>query len=251
MRVICHNAHSKTPVEFLYLETAAQPSKNVISSRRIMYLHNILSRNSDELVKRVFDAQKNNPTQGDFICLVKSDLEYIEEPYNEQNITSMSKSQFKTHIKKKLNQAVFNSLKVLQNTHSKVRDIKYSEFKIQPYLKCHTFSNSIASVLFNMRSSMTKNIKSNFSSLHRDNLYCKMKCQEPGIEDNQSHILQCQVLQKYLNSEQAAQTKNVKYNDLFESLEKQREVALVMSRLLQIREDILEKESLPMGSHRT
>ena len=75
MRVICHNAHSKTPVEFLYLETAAQPLKNVISSRRIMYLHNILSRNSDELVKRVFDAQKNNPTQGDFICLVKSDLE--------------------------------------------------------------------------------------------------------------------------------------------------------------------------------
>ena len=78
-----------------------------------------------------------------------------------------------------------------------------------------------------------------------------MKCQEPGIDDNQSHLLQCQVLQKYLNSEQAAQTKNVKYNDLFESLEKQREVALVMSRLLQIREDILEKESLPMGSHRT
>ena len=32
MRVICHNAHSKTPVEFLYLETAAQPLKNVISS---------------------------------------------------------------------------------------------------------------------------------------------------------------------------------------------------------------------------
>ena len=132
MRVICHNAHRKTPVEFLYLETAAQPLKNVISSCRIMYLHNILSRNSDELVKRVFHDQKNNPTEGDFICLVKSDLEYIEEPYNEQNIASMNKSQFKIHIKKKLNQAVFNSLKVLQNTHSKVRDVKYFKFKIQP-----------------------------------------------------------------------------------------------------------------------
>ena len=41
MRVICHNAHSKTPVEFLYLETAAQPLKYIISARRIMYLHNI------------------------------------------------------------------------------------------------------------------------------------------------------------------------------------------------------------------
>ena len=109
----------------------------------------------------------------------------------------------------------------------------------------------MACVLFNVRSSMTKkNIKSNFSSLYKDNICCKMKRQEPGNDDSQFNLLQCQVLKKHLNSEQAAQTKNVKYNDLFESLEKQREVALVMSRLLQIREDILENESLPMGNHR-
>ena len=181
MRVICHNAHSKTPVEFLYLETAAQPLKNVISSRRIMYLHNILNRNSDELVRRIFEAQRNNPTPGDFICLVKIALEYIDEPYNENNIVSMNKTQFKMHIRKKLNQSIFNSLKVLQDTHSKVRDIKYKQFKIQPYLKNHTFTNKMASVLLNLRSSMTKTIKSNFSSINRGDMSCKMKCEEPGV----------------------------------------------------------------------
>ena len=95
----------------------------------------------------------------------------------------------------------------------------------------------MASVLFNMRSSTTKIIKSNFSSLHKNNVCCKMQCQEPGTDDNQFHFIQCQVLQKQLNRKQVTQKKYVKYNV----------VALMMSRLLQFREDILEKESLPMG----
>ena len=151
------------------------------------------------------------------------------------------------HVRKKLNQAIFNSLTILQNTHSKVRDIKYTQFKIQPYLKSHTFTNNMASVLFNLRSSMTKTIKSNFSSINRGDMSCKMKCQEPGTEDCPSHLLQCHVLLKQLNSEQVTQTKNVSYEDIFKHMEKQREVVLVMTRLLQIREDQLEKESLPVG----
>ena len=58
MRVICNNAHSKTPKEFLYRETAAHPLKYILSSRRIMYLLNILSRDKKELVKRVYEVQK-------------------------------------------------------------------------------------------------------------------------------------------------------------------------------------------------
>ena len=151
------------------------------------------------------------------------------------------------HVRKKLNQAVFNSLTILQNTHSKVRDIKYTQFKIQPYLKSHTFTNNMASVLFNLRSSMTKTIKSNCSSINRGDMSCKMKCPEPDTEDCQSHLLQCHVLLKQLNSEQVTQTKNVSYEDIFKHMETQREVVLVMTRLLQIREDQLEKESLPVG----
>ena len=93
MRVICNNAHSKTPIEFLYLETAANPLKYILSSRRIMYLQNILSRDKEELVKRVYEVQKNKPTQGDFICQVKEDFESISEPFDEEKIVSMSKQQ--------------------------------------------------------------------------------------------------------------------------------------------------------------
>ena len=42
-----------------------------------MYLHHILGRNKEELTRRVFNAQKDNPTPGDFIELVKGDTWHV------------------------------------------------------------------------------------------------------------------------------------------------------------------------------
>ena len=58
-------AQSKVPTEILYLETAAIPIQYILASRRANFLHNILKREPSELVKRVYVAQKANPTKGD------------------------------------------------------------------------------------------------------------------------------------------------------------------------------------------
>ena len=52
-------------------------------SRKIMYLHNILTREDSELVKRIYTAQRNNPTNGYFVEMVSSDLELIDETLDE------------------------------------------------------------------------------------------------------------------------------------------------------------------------
>ena len=67
-------AHSKTPSEFLHLETGTVPLRWIISQRRINSLRHIMSRNDDELIKKVFLAQKDKPTRGDFVKLVEKDL---------------------------------------------------------------------------------------------------------------------------------------------------------------------------------
>ena len=72
LKYICQ-AHSKTPTEFVYLESGAIPLPFLVVSKRMIYLQNILKRQPEELLRRVFKAQKNNPTQGDFILLVKED----------------------------------------------------------------------------------------------------------------------------------------------------------------------------------
>ena len=245
MDVIC-NGHSKTPTEFYYLETGTLPIKNVLASRRIMFLHTILGRDKDEITRRVLEAQINNPTKADFIDLVKEDLRDIDEEFNIDNISQNTKTEFKAKIQKKIRATTLKQLTSTQMTHSKIRDIKYKELKIQPYLESGIFTNTMVKTLFNMRSSMTRNIKNNFSSMHRGNLGCKL-CQEPDMIDSQPHLLCCVKLREHLNSGELEAVNSVTYNDIFGSLVKQREVSLILTRIMELREDLLEKWSLPVG----
>ena len=88
-----------------------------------MYLHHILSRDEKELIKRVYSAQKENTTKGDFAEQVKADLEVVE--MNEESVVSMSKGAFKSLVKEKVNEAAKEALNIQQKEHSKVNDIKY------------------------------------------------------------------------------------------------------------------------------
>ena len=89
------NAHPKTSTAFLHLETGTMPIEFIIASRRLNYLHNILARDKNELVARVFNVQCENPSKGDFIELIQNDFKLINEKFDKQLITSMSKNQFK------------------------------------------------------------------------------------------------------------------------------------------------------------
>ena len=48
--------HSKTPLEFLYLEAGALPIRFLISSRRMIYFQTILKRDENELTKKILKA---------------------------------------------------------------------------------------------------------------------------------------------------------------------------------------------------
>ena len=61
------NAHPMIPIEALYLETKSIPIRFIIASRRLMYMHTILQKNEEELVRKVFEAQKDDPISGDFV----------------------------------------------------------------------------------------------------------------------------------------------------------------------------------------
>ena len=71
------SAHTK-PKETLYLETNSVPLWYIIKSRRVMYLHNILTRSENELIKRVFEVQRREMTKGDFVELVLEDIGYLQ-----------------------------------------------------------------------------------------------------------------------------------------------------------------------------
>ena len=90
--------HSKTPREFLYLETGTIPIRFIVASRRLHYLHTIVNRSEDELTKRVYESQARNPQKGDFVLLVKDDFTLIGEEYDETTVLGTGKDQFSKFV---------------------------------------------------------------------------------------------------------------------------------------------------------
>ena len=210
-----------------------------------MYLHNILNKDSDELTYKVYMAQRDNPTKGDFVNLVKADLEDIGVNYDEEYFKCHTKDQIKQHIKKNILKVAFKDLKLIQAKHSKVMNIQYNKFYIQPYMTSPLFTNDMVKLLFNLRSFMTRGLKNNFPSLFRGNLKCKLNCPDLDAIDCQEHLLSCQSLTTRLSSEQQDSLKGLKYSNIFGSTEEQIQIVRIFASLLEIREELLE--SLPVG----
>ena len=55
----------------------------ILAVRRNIYLHNIVSRHNSELLFRVYSAMKNAPLKGDWINIVRKDMEEMDIKFSE------------------------------------------------------------------------------------------------------------------------------------------------------------------------
>ena len=119
--------HSKMQLEALHLETNTLPIRYILKCRRIMYLHTILQRNPNEMVRKVYEAQKSDPSSGDFCQLVSDDCKAIELNIAEADIARMSKQKFQTIVKPKVRAAALEYLNKLKQKHTKMDGLKYQK----------------------------------------------------------------------------------------------------------------------------
>ena len=124
-------AHSKTPLEALYLETGSLPLRYILKSRRIMYLHNILKKEENELIRKIYETQKQNPSAGDFSELVRNDLTEIGMNMSDRQISQLNKQKFKLIVKNKIKDAALNYLKEVKRKHSKMQSLSYEIYQLQ------------------------------------------------------------------------------------------------------------------------
>ena len=148
-----------------------------MESRRYLYLQNILKRNEDEHVKRVFYAMKNSPLKGDWSTTVFEDMEQIGLTLHEEEISQMSKASFKTIVRR-----VLDELNTIIGGHIKVGCSDHSDLKVpQKYIKSSKLSNKQKSLLFNLRFKSQNEFMGNFSSRT-----CIIPCKFcPKYEDSQ------------------------------------------------------------------
>ena len=113
------NAPRMTPKALVYLELGCLPIRYIIKSRRLMFLHYILSQSEESLLKKFFNAQMENSNKTDWTYQVQKDIKELEICLEIEDIKSMSKNKFKSHINKKIECAALKYLKSMIKTKGK------------------------------------------------------------------------------------------------------------------------------------
>ena len=235
-------SHSKVPSEMLYLETGCLPLTDVVTVRRLMYLHTILQRPKTEIVRKVFSEQKNNPCKGDWVTLVEADMAELD--INFDQIEGCSVEIFRKQIVGKIRNRAFQELRKIQEGHDKVRCIFFRDLSgPQNYLFNMQFSNKLRSLLFNLRCKSVKNIKDNFHRKYKENLFCPFSCE--NIIDSQEHLLVCPGIKKHLNIEHLEVLNRVRYEHLFGEPLEQYEAVKAFHTILKVRDRLLDKTRRP------
>ena len=181
---------SSCPKEMLYLETGCLPVSYLIVIRRLMFLHYILHEEEFSLIYRFLQSQLISPLKGDWILEIKKNLEEYNVGCTIEEIKKVSESSFKKKVEKAVRMKAFKDLIKVKNSHNKVKEIVYKEFKLQEYLKPNSFSNFEAKFAFHARCRMLK-VKKNYKQSYKQ-LFCPI-CSK-NSEDTQQHLLECESL---------------------------------------------------------
>ena len=180
----------------------------------------------------MYEAQKLDPKQGDFVQLVKTDLKLANITITEEEIQNMDKINFQTLVKSEIKNAAFSYLLELQQSHSKYRDVKHTTLKMQPYMCDQTMSPEDISLLFALRTKSVRNIRADFNKMFNSDLcpLCKRHV------DTIPALFECEELQ-------AVPRSGAQYCDIFSpSVDIQREAVDQFRSLLQARDRILDYE---------
>ena len=180
---------SGCPKEMLYLETGSIPIRFIITYRRLMFLHYILSEDQDSLIYRCYRAQRKNPSRNDWSVTVENDLEDLGITLTNEEIKSMKKEKFGNLVKKAIEEKTLNHLTKIKLKHTKVMHIVHESLCMQEYLRPENVQTvNLSKFLFQSRTRMLQ-VKTNFKNDHKsEDLNCPLKC--PNVDD-QKHLFQC------------------------------------------------------------
>ena len=180
----------------------------------------------------MFDTQKLIPTKGDWVETLDKERKELKLVVSDGDISNMMKDRFNTLITKAIEQRALDKLNETANdpTRSKSRKLVKQRFECESYFHDEAFHKSDIELLFALRTRMI-NVKKNFSSLHKDDISCRVchvqvECQE--------HLLKCHVLK-----EQVDIPHDVEYNDIFKDAKKQLKVVRVIKTILRKREVLI------------
>ena len=169
----------------LYLESGLIPARYQVHHQMINFLQYILLQPSESLINRVFMAQKQNPSRGDWVGKVTQLLAEYSINMTLLEIRNMKPSLFKSMVKRSVHEKAFKCLIMKQNNGQKGSFIEYEKLELASYL----LSKSNISVtnkleMFAIRCEMN-DLPSNYGKTTN----CEIGC--PNQIMNNEHLINC------------------------------------------------------------
>ena len=233
-------SHAKTVSEFMYIELGVLKVRHIITYRRLMFHHHIITREDQETIKKIYNKQKSSYLKGDWYQTLLKDFEFIGEEKCDKKISALSKEQYRNCIKSKIEKAAFNLYMQKKEVHKKkLGDLKYPTFGIQPYMHNKMFGKNEIKIMCLLRSKSYP-AKMNFRKMHKNNLKCSFNCDS---FETQSHIFEeCKPIISNLQN-----SCTLKLDKIFGSLQEQCEIIEKLVEIDSVRK-LMKDNLLPGGA---
>ena len=195
----------------------------------------------DELVSKVYKAQKLFPVKDDFVHQINEDKEEIGLLISESEMKNMKKTSFKSLVKDKIRSSAHSYLVQKKESLSKLNNLT-TDFSLKEYLSTDKLSTTEKQLLFKLRTRMIP-VKGNFSSMYKEDMSCRL-C-NLNLTESQELLLSCTSLTH------ANESSSIKYLDIFHpNLEKQISAVKHWNMLLKTRTIKLNELKLLSGEAR-
>ena len=93
------SGHLKCTKVLYHLEFGTLMVRHLVTIRRIMFHHHLLTRQNSELIQKVYFKQKETKLKGDWIQLIEDDFQFIGEQMDEEKIRNTPKEEYRKIIK--------------------------------------------------------------------------------------------------------------------------------------------------------
>ena len=195
-----------------------------------MYLWHVLHRDTDELIRKIYETQKRKHNKGDWFEIMQNERSKYGIVESDTEISVMSQEKFRNMVEKKIQACAIKYLQGLASRHSKSANISVDKLEKKGYFSDRRFSKEDVQLLFALKTKMIE-CKSNFSNQYGDNLICRI-CQDVNSIEDEDHILVCPIL----NTEHY----DVTFSDVYRDIDTQYNVTKVYKKVLRRRNVYLE-----------
>ena len=101
------------------------------------------------MIRQVYETLKKDSRKGDFVDLVKKDLEEINIDHTEEEIMHMKNIHWKIYVHEKVKDAAFNYLVQENSDKTKTRHISFENLEMSKYL-VRNKSTSLSIIIFSV-----------------------------------------------------------------------------------------------------